>query len=82
MWNAGINCVVVDWCGYGITDYSSPNTIDTEDVAINNAVKEVFADARGVSPRLKVVLLVDDFASTMTTNDRWLRPATAGSPRG
>jgi hypothetical protein len=69
MWNAGINCVVVDWWGYGITDYSSPTTINPEDAAINNAVKEVFADARSVSPRLKVVLLVDAFDSTMTPSD-------------
>jgi len=69
MANAGINCVVVDWWGYGITDYSSPTTVDPEDAAINDAVKEVFADARNVSPSLKVVLLVDAFADTMTTSD-------------
>ena len=61
---AGLNCVIVSWWGWGVTNFSKPTSLNMLDEAINNATKEVFADVEAMNSTFQVGLLVDAFNTT------------------
>ena len=58
----GIDFVIVSWWGWGVTDFSKPNVIDTLNRAIDNATLNLFKYLKATKSTMKVALLVENFS--------------------
>ncbi len=65
MQQAGLNCVIISWWGWGVTNFSKPSALNVLDEAINNATKQVFTDVSNLqNSTFQVGLMVDAFNTT------------------
>ncbi len=67
MQELGINFMIVDWAGWGITDFSNTSYINSEDMAIDHATLNIFKflQTSGIQ-NFKVALMVDVFNHTFS----------------